>query len=324
MQPKLLTTKKLALELNQHRLALAIKFSAITVVIIALYAQDLNLVFSDALRDESTFHILVIPILFAYLIFRKRKMLNASVTQIKTGTQGLHKHFSTIAGVLLSVTAVLVYWYGSYSFTPLDYHIITLPLFTTGLVLIFFNTQTLKQLIFPIAFLFFLTPPPSEILYYVGSMLANLAASASNSLANVFGIHTVLTSEYGNPLITLTRPDQTQMAFSVNIACSGIYSLIGFTIFAVFIAYITRGKLRNKLSMLFMGVPLIIALNIIRITIILAIGNSYGEAIALEIFHIVGATALMFIGTLILLAISEKAFKNPNHQNPAQPAAKPQ
>jgi exosortase/archaeosortase family protein len=67
------------------------------------------------------------------------------------------------------------------------------------------------------------------------------------------------------------------MNFSVDVACSGVYSLIGFAIFAVFIAYITRGKLWTKVGILLLGVPLIIALNIIRITTILGIGYNFGD-----------------------------------------------
>ena len=71
-----------------------------------------------------------------------------------------------------------------------------------------------------------------------------------------------------------------------------------------------------------MGIPLIIALNIIRITTVLAIGYNFGEDLALQIFHTVGATALMFIGTLILLAVTEKAFKKPKPTPPC-PTCKP-
>jgi len=125
---------------------------------------------------------------------------------------------------------------------------LTLPFLTTGLTLTLFNTQTLKQLLFPRAFLIFLTPPPDQIFYSVGSALANLSASASNALANVFGLYAVLSTNLGSLVITLTRPDHTTLPFSVDVACSGVYSLIGFVIFALFVAYIIRGKLRNKFA----------------------------------------------------------------------------
>ncbi len=316
------TTAKVAQTLHQHQLAVALKFLAIAAVTIALYSQDLSIVFRGALNDEATFHILAIPFLFAYLLFRRRKMVSATFQQEQTSKNILQKYFSTITGTLLFATAILTYWYGSYTFTPLEYHMVTLPIIVAGLTLILFGTQTLKQLIFPIAFLFFLTPPPSEFLYSVGSALSNISASASNGLVTLFGMNSNLSDTYGSPLITLNSPTHGAMSFSIDVACSGIYSIIGFTIFALFIAYITRGKLRNKLSILIMGIPLIIALNIIRISTVLTLGYYYGDELALQVFHSIGATVLMFLGTLLLLGITEKAFKKPKPPQPC-PACNP-
>ncbi|MCW4009251.1 MAG: exosortase/archaeosortase family protein [Candidatus Bathyarchaeota archaeon] len=301
---------------TQHRLAVALKFSVISVVILLLYAQDLGIIFTGALSDEASFHILAVPILFAYLLFRKRKMVNAVLHQPNTSSVWFTRNFSTLAGAALFATAILTYWFGSYTFTPLEYHMVTLPFVATALVLMLFNLQALKQVVLPIAFLFFLTPPPAEILFSIGSLLSNLSAAAANALANLFGLASVLSNSYGSPIITLTRPDSSIMTFSVDVACSGIYSLIGFVIFALFIAYITRGKLRNKFAILLMGIPLIIVLNIIRITTILFIGYYYGDELALQVFHTVGATVLMFIGTLVLLGITEKFFKKPKPPPP--------
>jgi len=306
----------MALMLSQHRLGIALKFSVITLAVVALYFQDLSMVFTGALTDESTYHILAIPFLFAYLVYRKRKMINAALQPLQTITRGFQKYFSMLAGISLCAVAILTYWFGSYTFTPLEYHMLTLPFLAAGLTLILFNTQTLKQLLFPIAFLIFLTPPPDEILYGVGSALANLCASASNTLANIFGLHATLSASDVGPVITLIRPDHATLPFNVDVACSGIYSLIGFVIFALFIAYIIRGKLLNKFAILVMGIPLIVGLNIIRITTVLAIGYNFGENLALQAFHDVGATVLMFIGTLLLLAITDKVFKKPK---PLQP-----
>ena len=277
MQLKRPSAERIALALNQHMLAVATKFSIIVIGIIAFYLQDLNLVFSNALSDESTYHILAIPFIFGYLLYRKRSMISASFGQEKQNKSILSKNFTLLIGILLFATAVVVYWFGSYTFTPLEYHMLTLPILTSGLILLLFNSQTLKQLAFPIVFLFFLTPPPSDILYSVGSTLSDLSAHAANGLTNIFGLTSTISAQYGSPIITLTRPNHTIMNFSLGVACSGVYSLIGFAIFAVFIAYITRGKLWTKLGILLLGIPLIITLNIIRITTILGIGYSFGD-----------------------------------------------
>jgi exosortase/archaeosortase family protein len=95
------------------------------------------------------------------------------------------------------------------------------------------------------------------------------------------------------------------MNFTVDVACSGIYSLLGFLVFAIFIAYIARDKPWKKATLFAIGFPLIYFLNIIRITTIIAIGYNMGEQLALDIFHLLGGWVLIFIGTIILLAISE-------------------
>jgi exosortase/archaeosortase family protein len=317
MLPRPSINRQLASALTQHRLAVATKFTFIATVVFAFYFQDLNLVFRNALSDEATYHILLIPFLFGYLLYRKRKMVGASFSQDNQNqSSNIIGYFTPIMGVLLCTVAFLVYWFGSYTFTPIEYHMLTLPILASGLILVLFNGQTLKHLAFPIAFLFFLMPPPTEILYSVGSTLSDLSAHASNAIVNAFGVSSAISAQYGSPIITITRANQTIMNFSIDVACSGVYSLIGFLIFAVFIAYITRGRLWNKGAILALGIPLIVALNIIRITAILAIGNAYGDELALQVFHALGATVLMFIGTLILLVTTDRIIKKPKNSQP--------
>jgi len=301
--------EKLRVHPTQPQITLGFKTAVIALATLALFNQDLAILFSDALQSETASHFLAIPFLFIYLIYRKRKMLRAVIPLKSEDELKEARHIPLICGVILSATAVLLYWHGSYTFTPLEYHMFTLPIFVAGLTLILFNPQTLRQLAFPIAFLIFLVPPPSEILYTLGSTLSVISSEASNTIVNAFGIPSIITSEYGNPTIIVTRPDSSTIPFTVDIACSGIYGLIGFLIFAVFIAYIIRDKTWKKLAIILLGIPLIIALNVLRITIILTFGYNYGEAPALEIFHLTGGPILIFIGTILLLAISEKIFK---------------
>src|SRR4030065_1521687 len=120
MQLKLPTTEKLALALNQHRIALAIKFSVLAAVVVAFSPQDLNIVFRNALSDEATYHILAIPFLFGYLLYRKRAMVSAALKQEnQNASSSFSKNFTLIIGILLCATAILAYWSGSYTFTPL-------------------------------------------------------------------------------------------------------------------------------------------------------------------------------------------------------------
>ena len=279
-----------------------------------LYFQDLSIILFDAFYSEQNFHLLAILPLFAYLLYRKRNMIQTTTTQ--NPPNKFSRNTQLLTGILLSTIALLIYWNGSYTFIPIEYHMASLPIFVAGLTLILFNYQVLRQLIFPIAFLTFLMPPPVEILYSVGSALSVISAEASNTLANLLGISSSLVYEYGNPIINIIRPDQTTINFAVDIACSGIYSLIGFAIFATFIAYIVRSGKKSKIIILLLGVPLIILLNTLRITLIFIIGYHFGDQLALYLFHAIGGNILMFIGTLILLFIMEKYTKKPNPQTP--------
>lgn len=293
----------------QTREALGLKVSTAIVATLIIFYQDLVLLFSDALQNETKSYILAIPFIFAYLVYRKRKILRAVMPLSGDHQPKSTRHLASIAGVLLTATAVLLYWHGSYTFTSVEYHMLALPLFVAGLTLVFFNPQTLRQLAFPVAFLFFLMPPPSDILYAAGSTLQVVSAEASNAIMNAFNFPTALTLDNGNPIITLTRPDGSTPSYMVDIASSGIYILIGFTVFVVTIAYLVRDKPWKKAALIIIGIPLVYLLNILRITIMLFIGFYVGDDLALQTFNVLGGFVLIFIGTLILLMISERALK---------------
>jgi exosortase/archaeosortase family protein len=119
----------------------------------------------------------------------------------------------------------------------------------------------------------------------------------------------MLSSQYGTPVIQLIKPNTTPIAFTIDVACAGFYSLIGFIVFATFIAYITKAQLPKKALIFLAGIPLMFALNVTRIVIIVLIGNQYGQETALQAFHLVGGWALILIGSALLSTVTEKIFK---------------
>jgi exosortase len=290
---------------SRGSLVLGLKVATLVLVLFALFYQDLTILVNDALQSDFMSYILVIPFLFVYLLYRKRKMLRAAIGE-RQDMQGTAKYLPGIIGVLLSATAILLYWHGSYTFTPLEYHMIALPILAAGLILIFFNPQTLRQSIFAVAFLIFLTPPPLEILYSWGSTLSVVTSRASFGLVRLLRIPSTLANEYSTPVIYVTSAGGQQMRFAVDVACSGIYSLVGFLVFAVFVAYVMRDKLWKKLVLFLAGFLLIYAINITRISTILIIGYEFGQTTALQVFHLLGEWVMIFMGTLVLLIGGEK------------------
>ena len=144
---------------DRSSLWIGIKFATIIFSVLALFWGDLGIIFGGAFQSETTSYVLVVPVILAYLLYRKRKMLRTVMPNENGNHSKKLRRLSTLAGVLLFAIAILLYWYGSYTFTPLEFHMITLPVLVASLILVLFNVNTLRQLAFPILFLFFLAPP---------------------------------------------------------------------------------------------------------------------------------------------------------------------
>lgn len=302
------------------RITLSVKVATLLLATLALYHQDLVVLGNEATKNELMSYILVMPFLLAYLMYRKRKMLRAIIPLETPVPKGQIITAREFIGVLLSLTAFLTYWYGSYTFYPLEYHMLSFPLFIAGCILLIFNTTTLKVLGFPVVFLLFLAPLPPEIVYFLGSTFSTLSSKVAYETLRTIGLPVDLVVQYGTPTIVLEKSAGSPLIFAIDIACAGIYSLVGFTIFATFVAYIARGTLKKKAAIFLIGFPLLYGLNIIRIIAIVLIGYQYGIEAAMQVFHLLGGWVLIFIGTFILLALSEKVFKIQLFTNTPKPS----
>ena len=130
-----------------------ISISLIILPILIVYWQDLSILFNEALQSEAVSHIILIPFLVSYLIYRKKELVKASLALEKLRGETKLVSVSDIVGAAFCLTAFLLYWYGSYTFYPLEYHIASLLIFVMGVTLILANVKTLMILIFPIMFL---------------------------------------------------------------------------------------------------------------------------------------------------------------------------
>jgi len=294
---------------NFNAMTIGLKVAIVLAATLIIFHQDISTVVSDALHNEFMSYILAIPFLFSYLIYRKRKMIRAAISFQRSPSHGNVFTYKEIVGTLLFLIAFLFYSYGSYTFTPLEYHMFALPIFVTACTLILFNTQTLKQLAFPILFLLFLMPPPTEIVYALGSTLSTISTEATCAILNLFGFAAKISIAYANPTLMITQPSGKPLSFTIDMACSGVYSLIGFLIFATFIAYVARTQAWKKPAIFLVGLPLIYLLNILRITVIVLLGYYHSMELAINTFHLVGGWALIFLGTLLLLLTTEKILK---------------
>jgi exosortase len=287
----------------------------IPIIVLIVYWNDLCVLVNEALYNEAVTHVLLVPVLVCYIIYQKRHVIKATFELKVLQARSKNYFITEVIGAAFCLSAFLMYWYGSYTFSPLEYHLLSIPLFLFGLTLILLNFKTAIALIFPICFLLFLIPAPSDLTYAAGALLGNFTTQASYFLLSIFGLPVTLDSTYGAPIIALSKPDSTPILFSVDLACSGLYSLIAFMMFATFLAYITKGTIIKKIALFIFGFFALMLLNIVRIFTIVAVGHWLGEEIAMTIFHTAAGWILIFGGIFLLLVIGEKVlhlqlFKN--------------
>jgi len=283
-----------------------ISISLITLTILILYWQDLSILANEAIQNEAVSHIILVPFLASFLIYRKGELVKASIALERLKEKTNRISLSEITGVALCLSAFLLYWYGSFTFYPLEYHIASLIILLVGITLTLFTIKTLMVLAFPIIFLIFLIPPPSNLTLTAGAALGNLNAQASYTLLKTISVPVTLSWEYGPPTITVDIPSDRPLPFAVDLSCSGIYSLIAFTMFAAFLIYVVRGSIKKRIALIPLGFLMLPILNTLRISLILFIAYRFGEQTAMTMFKTFSGWLLLSLGILLLLLTAEK------------------
>lgn len=90
--------KKMPIKITETQITLGLKAATVLVAATALFSQDLTMLFSDAMQSETTSHLLAIPFLLAYLLYRKRKMLRATIPIKNENKPKETRHLPIIVG----------------------------------------------------------------------------------------------------------------------------------------------------------------------------------------------------------------------------------
>jgi exosortase/archaeosortase family protein len=271
-----------------------------------IYYQDFKILFIDAISNEIYTYFLLMPFLIGYILYRKRKIILASISFGENVVEN-QEYYGLLVGSIMCFISILLRLYGSYTFIPLEIHIISIPIFLTGSFIMLFNAKGISTVIFPFIYTIFLIPLPITTAQQIGSYLSYFGSKYSYEILHFFGFPVNLDYYGGTPIINIDSV-HGPLSFSIDLACSGLYSLTGFIVFAVFLAYISRINYRKKIFATVLGIPIIYILNIIRITIIILVGYFYGESVALNSIHLLGGWVLTFIGTFLLFIILDRIF----------------
>ncbi len=214
-------------------------------------------------QDTYYGHGFLVPFISAYIVWLKRNKLKA----IPLNPTGLGWPV-LVSGVVIFMLSAVWRVYFSSAFSLLFVLI--------GLILLFAGKEHLKTLTFPLTFLLFMIPLPLVAISGISFKLKILASQISMVLINMLGV----------PAIREGSVIKTMHAYVVvEDPCSGIRSLISLIAVGALMAYFSRLSRVRKTILFLSSIPIAVATNVIRITVVSLASEIYGMEFATGKFH---------------------------------------
>ncbi len=161
------------------------------------------------------------------------------------------------------------------------------------------GTAPLRTAAAPLGTLFFAIPLPLFVTGRLAYGLKHLATAGSVGLGNLFGMG--LTQEGAKIRI----PDLADPML-VGDACSGLRSLVALTALGyVFAAFLSRRGIKGKVILVLLAVPVALAANFTRVTVLAAIARHKGLAFATGTAHDVSGY-LIYLWAIVLLMLLDR------------------
>ena len=184
--------------------------------------------------------------------------------------------------------------------------LVTLPLFTAGVISLVFGVRTLWKLRFPVAFLLLAWPLPYTMLLvrWLNGFTDTTLAGVRTALRLIPVAHPATT---GDGSLFVVGSGAKAFTLSVVSACAGVNGLVGFLLISAAALAIVRGPRRRKAAWLATGLGLIWTLNVARILVIFAAGALFGERFTVDGLHpVIGLVA--FNGGVAVMALLLRRF----------------
>ncbi len=161
------------------------------------------------------------------------------------------------------------------------------PLLWGGAVFLW-GWRTGRVLAFPIGFLAFGLAVYRGLLSSLGFALQGVTATAAAGLGRGLGLGVVQ-----DGLVLRAQG----FAFVVAEQCSGMSSLLSLLALAALWAHLAQGTLPARLALVLSVLPLVVAANVTRVTLVLLVASLCGQEAAVGFFH--GASSLAFFGVAV-------------------------
>jgi len=260
-----------------------LKNIAITVAIVALlslvYWPILRWLVQSWLSNDYYSHGFLVPIVSGFFIWIKRR-------ELKTREPSIIGAFIIALGGLIYILGLIwdLRFLSAFS----------LLIILVGLSMLFYGIKATRLMLFPLCFLIFMIPLP--FMQEVGFSLQSISVRSSAWLLSAMGL----------PITTIGPEIHLENnVFTIGLACSGINTLIALLALAAVYVFILRGVLYRRTILFIIALPIAIMANILRITAIILVANSFGVAIATGLFHDLSSFIFFVIAFLILVLLGK-------------------
>ncbi len=170
-----------------------------------------------------------------------------------------------------------------------------IPLVMLGLIVTLFGHRIAKQFLFPLGFLILMVPLP--LAERMGPLLESWTASSATAFAQMLGVPA---QNIGSQVLL---PNST---FTVGITCGGLRSTIAILTLVTLFAYVVRGAGWARALIFLAAIPIALAANTLRLTLLFAIANVWGAQAGLDYFDSPWSSLVLFLSAFALLLVIAK------------------
>ena len=200
-----------------------------------------------------------------------------------------------VAAAMFAPAVALLVW-GSVAagnhYYALRPDLLAVPLVATAVVCLLFGVRGVVAFVVPLAVTALVWPLPLRAA--MDPLAAGVAEATAASVSALLGVVPLATVVPGAGDLRLTV-DAPGGAFDVMVAsaCSGIAGIVGMLLVGLCAQYVLHGSRRARLAWLAAAVVLAWVLNLVRIVVLLAVGTTLGEGVAMEVVHPVAGLVLL-------------------------------
>lgn len=269
-------------KLKSHVGEIRMQIVILTVLFIAAYYVPLKSMVNIWWENVDYSYGFLIPPTSAYLLWEKRKTLGGIPIRSAWGILPILVFF-----ILISIYGIL----GSSGNVSMPSIPILIILFT-GFC---FGIEAVKRLILPLGFLFLMIPVPAFLERSVGMYLKAMSSKLGGAFIRLFNIPVNVS---GNII------DLGTIQLQVVDACSGLRYIFPLLALGILYAYFFERIVWKRLFLVFITIPLGVAINALRIGVTGILTDMFGSKVSEGFFHGFSGLVLFVFAFIMLFVIS--------------------